>query len=122
MSLLRGKKGWIQTYTGRKFWPLQARPEDVHIEDIAHGLSNLCRFAGQVREFYSVAQHSWHVADYLRTNGATPLLQLAGLLHDGTEAYMVDIPRPVKHIPEMQGYRDAEDRLGVTVYDAFGVP
>src|ERR1700693_75116 len=52
------KGDWIQTFTGRQFWPLDPRPEEVCIEDIAHGLSNECRFAGQCRSFYSVAQHS----------------------------------------------------------------
>lgn len=115
-------KGWIQTFTGHKFWPMDARVEDVHIEDIAHGLANLCRFAGQVATFYSVGEHSWRVCDLLEKRGAPPMLVLAGLLHDATEAYMVDVPRPVKHIPEMQGYRDAEDSLGAVIYDAFGVP
>lgn len=46
---------WIQTYTNKQFWPLDPRPEDVCIEDIAHALSLQCRFTGHVREFYSTA-------------------------------------------------------------------
>lgn len=56
---------WIQTFTGRRFWPLDPRPEDVCIEDIAHALSLKCRFGGHCTRFYSVAEHSVHVSNYV---------------------------------------------------------
>lgn len=53
---------WIETYTGRKFYLLHPRPEDVDITDIAHALSNQCRYTGHTRMFYSIAEHSYHVS------------------------------------------------------------
>ena len=52
------KGGWIQTYTGRQFWPMDPRSHEVFIEDIAHSLSMMCRYAGHCERFYSVAEHS----------------------------------------------------------------
>lgn len=86
----------------------------IHIGDIVHGLSNLCRFAGQCSTFYSVAQHSVRVAMQLPVE-----LQLAGLLHDATEAYLVDIPRPLKrHFPD---YVVMENKLQARIYSEYGV-
>lgn len=53
---------WMQTFTGRQFWPMDPRPEDLDILDIAHALSLLCRFGGHCQRFYSVAEHSVHVS------------------------------------------------------------
>ncbi len=71
---------------------MDLEPSDIYIEDIAHGLANTCRFSGQVPEFYSVAQHSIHVAEQVRATE----YGLCGLLHDASEAYLCDVPRPVK--------------------------
>jgi len=83
--------GMIRTFTGRAFRPFEPRVEDVCIEDIAHALANMCRFNGHCREFYSVAQHSVHVSDWV----AAPY-KLAALLHDAAEAYMPDFCSPIK--------------------------
>ncbi len=77
---------WIQVRSGRKFHPLDPRPEDVDINDIAHALSNLCRFTGHCTDFYSVAQHS-----VIASQIVPPASALAALLHDASEAYMGDI-------------------------------
>lgn len=82
---------WIMTSTGRKVRPLALRAEDVCIKDIAHALALKCRYGGHCREFYSVAQHSVLVSRYVPQQHA-----LWGLLHDAEEAYLADIPRPVK--------------------------
>ena len=80
--------------TGRRFYPLDPRPEDVTIEDIAHALSNVCRWGGRVREFLSVAQHSVHVAQIVERT--RPDLALHALLHDAAETYLGDLPTPIK--------------------------
>ncbi len=105
---------WMQTYSGRKFWPLDPRPEDVSIEDIAHALSLVCRFGGHCLRFYSVAEHSILVSQHCGEADA-----LAGLLHDGSEAYLLDMVRPVKRF--MADYRAAEERLQRVVFEAFGL-
>jgi 5'-deoxynucleotidase YfbR-like HD superfamily hydrolase len=113
---------FIRTFTGKRFYPLDPKAEDIDINDIAHSLSNLCRFAGHCSSFYSVAQHSVIVSEVLRDRFlASPALQLKGLLHDATEAYLVDIPRPVKVSNLMAGYRSAEANLELKVAEKFGL-
>ena len=87
---------WLQTYTGKKAEPLELRHAQVCIEDIAHALSNICRFGGHTRRFYSVAEHSVRMADELWAGRGTGMLSLAALLHDAPEAYLGDIPAPLK--------------------------
>lgn len=89
---------WILTYTGREFWPLDPRAEDVFIEDIAHALALTCRFTGHCREFYSVAQHSVLCSHYVADHGGDTGTQLAALLHDASEAYLPDVARPIKDL------------------------
>lgn len=86
---------YIQTFTGRRFYPADPRPWDVDIHDIAHALSNLCRFNGHTRQFYSVAQHSVLVSCIVPES-----LALDGLMHDAAEAYLSDITSPVKPLLE----------------------
>jgi 5'-deoxynucleotidase YfbR-like HD superfamily hydrolase len=109
------KNGWIVTSTGKKIWPLEPRFQDIDIVDIAHHLSNICRFTGAVREFYSVAQHSVLTSTLLKEHA------LFGLLHDASEAYLCDVAHPVKHDPEFEFYRQAEERLQGMILRKFGV-
>lgn len=104
---------WIETYKGIKFSFLDPQPEQVEIEDIAHSLANQCRFSGHTSVFYSVAQHSIEVA---RHSGE---LLLTGLLHDASEAYIHDIPSPVK--PHLPGYAEMEDRIMQAIAKRFGI-
>jgi len=83
---------WMETWSGVRFYPLDPRPEEVNIEDIANALSKMCRFGGHSRQFYSVAEHSLWVSYRV-----PPWLALAGLLHDAHEAYVGDMIRPVKN-------------------------
>lgn len=99
---------WIETALGGKAWPLELRAEDVESYDIAHALSNICRFGGHCRVFYSVAQHSCLVHDLLESQSQPDGILLAGLLHDAVEAYMGDVVRPIKHTELMKPYRLAE--------------
>ncbi|OAM73046.1 hypothetical protein [Devosia elaeis] len=107
--------GWMQTFTGRAVYPLDLRPEDIDIRDIAHALSLQCRYAGHVRQFYSVAEHSVHVARHCRQYG--PEAGLEGLLHDATEAYLVDVPRPIK--PFLKSYKLIEQRAWRAIAGRF---
>jgi hypothetical protein len=88
---MKRKGDWMQTYTGRQFWPIDPRADEIDIVDIAHALSQQCRFAGHCKSFYSVATHSWHTSNVCNSENA-----LWGLLHDAAEAYLVDLPTPIK--------------------------
>lgn len=104
------KRGdWMQTFNGHQFWPLDPDPGVIDIDDIAHSLSMQCRYAGHCIRFYSVAEHSVHLARHFRRVGASIEIQLWALLHDATEAYLVGLPRPVK--PHILGYASAEQHL-----------
>jgi hypothetical protein len=107
---------WIQTYTAKQFFPLEPRIEDVDIHDIAHALSLLCRYGGHCEEFYSVAQHCVLVSYAVPESFA-----LEGLMHDAAEAYLIDIPRPIKHSGLIEGYRAAEDKLELTIWMRYGL-
>lgn len=92
---------WLQTYTGKAFFPFDPRPEDIDIEDIAHALSHQCRYGGHTSRFYSVAEHC-----VILSTKVEPQYALAALMHDCAEAYLVDIPRPVKY--SLVGYKELE--------------
>jgi len=112
----RDPQQFITLVDGTHFWPLDARPSEIHVDVIAHALANLCRFTGHTRRFYSVAQHS-----VLVSLACDPADALHGLLHDASEAYLCDIARPIKHSPAMAGYREAERRLEAVIAEAFGL-
>lgn len=106
---------WMQTFSGKQFWPLDPRPDEVCIEDIAHHLSMVCRYNGACHQFYSVAQHSVLVSDNLPKH-----LALVGLLHDAAEAYAGDMIRPLKrHLAE---YQKVIERIEFAVAVHFGIP
>lgn len=109
------KGSWSRTYTGRRFYPWDPRPEDVDILDIAHHLACINRFNGALARPYSVAQHSVVVA-----RAVPPEHRLAGLLHDATEAYVGDMVRPVKR--DLHAYQLLESRVWEAVADHFGLP
>ncbi|WP_282454787.1 hypothetical protein [Agrobacterium sp. InxBP2] len=107
---------FMQTFTGRKYWPMSPRPHEVYIEDIAHSLGLQCRYAGHCLRFYSVAEHSVLIARHLAAKYA-PEVALAGLLHDAPEAYCVDIPRPLK--PYLTNYNDIEQKNWLAIAARF---
>ena len=86
----------IKTYTGLMFDPLIPDEKLIRIEDIAHALSMLCRANGHFKTFYSVGQHCINCAKEAAARGYSTRVQLGCLLHDGSEAYLSDVTRPVK--------------------------
>ena len=105
---------WIQTFTGKKF-PLDTPdPAHIYIEDIAHALSLLCRFNGHCTRFYSVAEHSVHVAREI-----DPALAMIGLLHDAAEAYLGDVPSPLK--AQLPRFKEFEWKMEQAIGKRFGV-
>jgi hypothetical protein len=112
---------FIETYTGRAFWPLDpVRSKDaLSVIDIAHALANQCRYSGHVRWFYSVAQHCCLLASFaVEQRGADPLTALQILMHDAPEAYLVDIPRPVKQY--MPQYRVWDHAINDVIREWMG--
>jgi hypothetical protein len=113
----------IITFGGTRFDPINPDPALLDINDIAHSLSNQCRFTGHVKYFYSVAEHSVRCLDLAYTLGGeyddTQLLRTV-LLHDASEAYLSDIARPVKHAAGFgDGYRDIEDGLQAAISERY---
>lgn len=115
---------WLGLGNGRTFWPLDPRADEVHIDDIAHALSNICRWGGRVCEFYSVAQHSLHVAQIVERT--RPDLALQALLHDAAEAYLGDVATPIKRHLDVhrhgshEPFFDTEWRVLDAIGQAFG--
>lgn len=109
------RRDFISTYTGNKVWLPGSSPESIDIEDIAHALSHAPRFAGHTDFFYSVAQHSLNVMRLLPIQH-----QLQGLLHDGSEAYLCDIPTPYKGL--LGNYYELEADLWRAISAKFNVP
>lgn len=105
----------MQTASGQRFYPADPQPDAIDIRDIAHALGNICRFGGHCNRFYSVAEHSVLVAQVLPRE-----LRLQGLLHDATEAYCVDVPRPLKVL--LGNYAEIEHRIWEVIAKKFDVP
>ncbi|MDO4460521.1 MAG: hypothetical protein Q4C42_10695 [Clostridia bacterium] len=107
----------ITTYTGKHFDPTEPKAELIDFRDIAHALPHICRGNGQVSTFFSVGQHCLNCAKEALARGFSKRLALACLVHDASEAYMSDLPRPLKQVwPE---YRKYEDRLLSVIYEKF---
>lgn len=105
----------VPTVSGRVVNIVDPHPASIHIRDIAVGLCNTCRYAGQIEQFYSVAQHSVLVSLLV-----PPALAQHGLLHDAAEAYLHDLAPAVKFLVGPL-YRPVEDRLQDVIYAAFGL-
>lgn len=110
---------YILTYTGVKFYPADPRIEDFNLEDIAHALSHVNRYNGHTIAPYSVAQHAVNVATVLEQLGYSARTRFIGLNHDNPEAYMADIPSPVKQL--LPDYAKLEKKLQDMLYEWCGL-
>lgn len=109
-------QNWFQSFTGRHIAVDQPNPEVVDINDIAHALSNLCRWGGHSNVFYSIAEHGIRLARLL-----PPDLKMIGLLKDAPKAYVGEAQRPLKRLPAMEGWRDLRDRWALAIGGAFAL-
>lgn len=108
---------YILTYTKKEFYPLDPKIEDIDIIDIAHALSLLCRANGHFKHFYSVGLHSINCAHEAMARGYSNNVILGCLLHDGSEAYLADITRPVKK--HLRKYLDIEEVLQSKIFEKW---
>lgn len=113
----------IQTQSGMFVNPLNLDANLIDINDIAHSLSNQCRFGGHTRQFYSVAEHSLAVSAMAEKATKDPKRRLAvaraGLLHDASEAYLVDLPKPIK--AQMPKYKEVEESAQMLIANVLGI-
>lgn len=117
---------WMQTFTGRQFWPLDPRAEEVDLVDIAHHLSLICRYCGASRRMYSVAEHSLGVLyvgmrEAMRRNPLAQFnshVEIAFLTHDFAEAYCHDLIRPIKR--NVNGYGQIERGIAACIHVRMG--
>lgn len=105
----------LTTFTGCKVDYANPQPEQINIMDIATALSRECRYAGHASHFYSVAQHS-----VLCSRIVPPELSIEALLHDAAEAYLKDIPSPLKVL--LPDYKLLEARFEQAIRVHFGLP
>ena len=112
-------KTYITTNSGKTIDYLNPDPKQITIEDIAHGLSQECRWGAQTKVFYSVAAHSIMVS--MVCAETSMLHALKGLLHDASEAFLRDLPTPLKELPELAGYKIIEARMMKAIGEALDV-
>lgn len=106
---------WMQGYQGTAFWPMDPHIEDIDLETVAHALSLQCRFGGHVKSFYSVAEHCYRASFFHPEAYA-----FEKLMHDASEAYLQDVPRPIKRGMEMEFYNTTEDKWHKVLSEKFG--
>lgn len=111
--------GKFTTYSGVEFMPEMLQINDINIQDIAHALARICRFNGHIKGYYSVAQHCIWVSDSLKKLGASAQTQMCGLLHDASEAYLGDIPTPIKKV--LSDYVLLETQYQNTIFKHFNL-
>lgn len=110
---------FITTFSEKQIHFKEMSSRDIDINDIAHALSNLCRFGGHCHTFYSVAEHAIGTAALLRREGYSAHVQFAGLHHDDQESYICDLPTPLKKmLPE---YGHLEDKVEAAIHECFKI-
>jgi uncharacterized protein len=113
---------YLQTVSGRRVNPFDPDPEQLDAGDIARSLANQCRFGGHCRVFYSVAQHSVIVSRLVEERGGDAEDAFAALMHDAAEAYLGDMPHPLKHrSPLGAAFRETEEHLEEAIRVRFDI-
>lgn len=116
-SMEIGMTDYITTYTGIHFIPTQPEADGVEIKDIAHALSYICRGNGHLKSFFSVGQHCIYCSREAEARGYSDRVILGCLLHDASEAYLSDVPRPFKkRLPQ---YHEWEEALLQVIYTKY---
>lgn len=110
----------IETFSGRFVDVSNPSADSIVLEDIAHALGAICRYGGHCKTFYSVAEHAVFVSRRLERQGHGPIRQLAGLHHDDSEAFLGDIPRPMKPLLGAR-YKQMTDRMDKAIVEALGL-
>jgi hypothetical protein len=117
-----GPGPYLQTVSGRWVDPFDPDPRQLDPGDIARALANQCRFGGHSRVFYSVAQHSVLVSRLVEERGGDTEDAFAALMHDATEAYLGDMPHPLKHrSPLGAAFKAAEQHLEQAIRERFRI-
>ena len=109
----------IRTISGKIVDLQNPAPESIDIEDIAHALSNICRFVGHLHYHYSVAEHSVHVSRLIEGSLGNKDTIMAGLLHDASEAYLGDMSTPLKTI--LPDYKKLENKWSDIIYAKYNL-
>ncbi|HUX55590.1 MAG TPA: hypothetical protein VMV77_01355 [Bacteroidales bacterium] len=108
---------FIETLSGKKFYFNNPQPDQIWIVDIASGMAKICRYAGQIPRYYSVAEHVVLGLNYLQSGDLNT--RRAWFLHDASEAYLADVPGPVKEmLPE---YQRIESLVMSVIFNKYGV-
>lgn len=106
---------FIKTFSGKHFYYDRINKDNIDINDIAVSLSNICRFAGHLSHFYSVAQHAVLCSQLVPQEFA-----FEALMHDATEAYCQDIPAPLKRL--LPDYKRMEEKIDAVIREKYGLP
>lgn len=111
----------VETFSGSWVDTHAPNPKTIRLEDIAHALANTCRYGGHCSKFYSVAEHAVFCSIRVERQGYGRNVCLAALHHDDAEAYLGDIPRPLKPLLG-QVYTDLSDRMDEAIVEGLGLP
>lgn len=120
-SLYTVEDGWAEIFTGTRFFYKEPTLDMIHFEDVANSLGKMCRYGGHTHTFYSVAEHSClmllHAVEQLKIKDKRLLRTI--VMHDATEAYLPDLPRPLKHmLPQFKAF---ETMLEEVIAERFGL-
>ena len=111
---------YMETFTGKRFFPNDPHPDMILIEDIAHALSLQCRYGGHCTRFYSVAEHCFLMANHVVHKRLNPEIAMVALMHDAAEAYLMDLPRAIK-AEVGEAYKNLEAKVEAVIWEKFGI-